>query len=56
MDADGVVLVTMGDAPLLPPALFERLLLEQRERGTPLALVGARMDGPGRLRADRARA
>ena len=43
---DGVVLVTMGDAPLQQPALFERLLAEQRAGGTPLALVSARMDDP----------
>ena len=45
-DAEGVVLVTMGDAPLQPAALFERLLVEQVAGGTPLALVTARMDDP----------
>ena len=45
-DATGVVLVTMGDAPMQQPALFERLLTEQRSGGTPLALVTARMDDP----------
>src|SRR5687768_5913186 len=45
-DADGVVLVTMGDAPMQQPALFARLLAEQRECGTPLALISARMDDP----------
>jgi bifunctional UDP-N-acetylglucosamine pyrophosphorylase / glucosamine-1-phosphate N-acetyltransferase len=45
-DADGVVLVTMGDAPMQPPALFERLLGAQRAGGTPLALVIARPADP----------
>ena len=45
-DAEGVVLVTMGDAPLQPAALFVRLLAEQGAGGTPLALVSARMDDP----------
>jgi bifunctional UDP-N-acetylglucosamine pyrophosphorylase / glucosamine-1-phosphate N-acetyltransferase len=45
-DAEGVVLVTMGDAPMQPPALFERLLAEQRAGGAPLALVTARMADP----------
>ena len=45
-DGDGVVLVTMGDAPMQPPALLERLLAQQRAGGTPLALVSARMDDP----------
>jgi bifunctional UDP-N-acetylglucosamine pyrophosphorylase / glucosamine-1-phosphate N-acetyltransferase len=45
-DAEGVVLVTMCDAPMQPPALFERLLAAQRAGGTPLALVSARMDDP----------
>jgi bifunctional UDP-N-acetylglucosamine pyrophosphorylase / glucosamine-1-phosphate N-acetyltransferase len=45
-DADGVVLVTMGDAPMQAAALLERLLDEQRAGGTPLALVSARMDDP----------
>ncbi len=45
-DAEGVVLVTMGDAPMQPPALLERLLAAQRSGGTPLALVSARMANP----------
>ena len=45
-ELEGVVLVTMGDAPMQPPALFERLLAEQRAGGTPLALVSARIDDP----------
>ena len=44
--SDGVVLVTMGDAPMLPPALLQRVIAEQRAGGTPLALVSARMDDP----------
>jgi bifunctional UDP-N-acetylglucosamine pyrophosphorylase / glucosamine-1-phosphate N-acetyltransferase len=46
VDAGGVVIVTMGDAPMQQPTLFERLLAEQRAGGTPLALVSARMDDP----------
>jgi bifunctional UDP-N-acetylglucosamine pyrophosphorylase/glucosamine-1-phosphate N-acetyltransferase len=46
VDTEGVVLVTMGDAPMQQPALFERLLVEQRAGGTPLALVSARMEDP----------
>ena len=46
LEAQGVVLVTMGDAPMQQPAIFERLLAEQRHGGTPLALVSARMDDP----------
>jgi bifunctional UDP-N-acetylglucosamine pyrophosphorylase / glucosamine-1-phosphate N-acetyltransferase len=42
----GVVLVTMGDAPLLPPALLQRVVAEQVASGTPLALVSSRMDDP----------
>ena len=42
----GVVLVTMGDAPMQPPDLLERLLAQQRVGGTPLALVSARVDDP----------
>ena len=45
-DVEGVVIVTMGDAPMQPSALIERLLAEQRAGGTPLALVSARMDDP----------
>jgi bifunctional UDP-N-acetylglucosamine pyrophosphorylase / glucosamine-1-phosphate N-acetyltransferase len=45
-DTEGVVLVTMGDAPMQQPALFERLIAEQRAGGTPLALVSARMEDP----------
>jgi bifunctional UDP-N-acetylglucosamine pyrophosphorylase / glucosamine-1-phosphate N-acetyltransferase len=45
-DAEGVTLVTMGDAPMQPPALLERLLAGQRTGGTPLALVSARMADP----------
>ncbi len=44
--SEGVVLVTMGDAPMQPATLIERLLAEQRAGGTPLALVSARMDDP----------
>jgi bifunctional UDP-N-acetylglucosamine pyrophosphorylase/glucosamine-1-phosphate N-acetyltransferase len=44
--SDGVVIVTMGDAPLLPPSLLERIVAEQTAGGTPLALVSARMDDP----------
>ena len=45
-EAEGVVLVTMGDAPMQQPALFERLLAQQRAGGTPIALLTARMDEP----------
>ena len=45
-DAQGVVLVTMGDAPMQPPDLLERLLAQQRAGGTPLALVTGRLDDP----------
>jgi bifunctional UDP-N-acetylglucosamine pyrophosphorylase / glucosamine-1-phosphate N-acetyltransferase len=44
---EGVVLVTMGDAPMQPPALLERLVEQQRAGGTPLALVTARLEDPG---------
>ena len=44
--AEGVVLVTMGDAPLLPPTLLQRVLAEQVAGGTPLALISARMEDP----------
>jgi bifunctional UDP-N-acetylglucosamine pyrophosphorylase / glucosamine-1-phosphate N-acetyltransferase len=44
--AEGFVIVTMGDAPMQPPSLLERVLAQQRAGGTPLALVTARMDDP----------
>lgn len=41
-----VVLVTMGDAPLQPSALYEELLEEQRASAAPLVLVSARVADP----------
>lgn len=46
------VIVTMGDAPLLPADLFQRLLREQAEGEAAVALLSARPDDPsgyGRL-------
>ncbi len=46
------VIVTMGDAPLLPADLFQRLLREQAQGDTAVALLSARPDDPsgyGRL-------
>jgi bifunctional UDP-N-acetylglucosamine pyrophosphorylase/glucosamine-1-phosphate N-acetyltransferase len=46
------VLVTMGDVPLLPAALFQQLLREQAEGEATIALLSARLDQPagyGRL-------
>jgi bifunctional UDP-N-acetylglucosamine pyrophosphorylase/glucosamine-1-phosphate N-acetyltransferase len=46
------VLVTMGDVPLLPAELFQRLLREQAEGDATIALLSASVDDPqgyGRL-------
>jgi bifunctional UDP-N-acetylglucosamine pyrophosphorylase / glucosamine-1-phosphate N-acetyltransferase len=46
------VLVTMGDVPLLPAELFQRLLREQAEGDAAVALLSARLDdatGYGRI-------
>ncbi|HEY7527360.1 MAG TPA: bifunctional UDP-N-acetylglucosamine diphosphorylase/glucosamine-1-phosphate N-acetyltransferase GlmU [Candidatus Limnocylindria bacterium] len=40
------VLVTMGDVPLLPPDLFQRLLREQAEGEATIALLAATLDDP----------
>jgi bifunctional UDP-N-acetylglucosamine pyrophosphorylase/glucosamine-1-phosphate N-acetyltransferase len=40
------VLVTMGDGPLLPPDLFQRLLREQAEGEATIALLSATLDDP----------
>lgn len=40
------VIVTMGDAPLLPPDLFQALLREQAEGGAAFALLAARLADP----------
>jgi bifunctional UDP-N-acetylglucosamine pyrophosphorylase/glucosamine-1-phosphate N-acetyltransferase len=40
------VLVTMGDVPLLPPDLFQRLLREQAEGEATVALLSARVADP----------
>jgi len=40
------VVVTMGDAPLLPPELFGRLVAAQAEAGAAIALLSARMPSP----------
>jgi bifunctional UDP-N-acetylglucosamine pyrophosphorylase/glucosamine-1-phosphate N-acetyltransferase len=40
------VLVTMGDVPLLPPELFQRLLREQAEGEATIALLAATVDDP----------
>jgi bifunctional UDP-N-acetylglucosamine pyrophosphorylase/glucosamine-1-phosphate N-acetyltransferase len=40
------VLVTMGDVPLLPPDLFQRLLREQAEGEATIALLSATLDDP----------
>jgi bifunctional UDP-N-acetylglucosamine pyrophosphorylase/glucosamine-1-phosphate N-acetyltransferase len=40
------VLVTMGDAPLLPPELFQALLREQAEGDAAVALLSARIPEP----------
>jgi bifunctional UDP-N-acetylglucosamine pyrophosphorylase/glucosamine-1-phosphate N-acetyltransferase len=40
------VLVTMGDVPLLPPELFQRLLREQAEGDATVALLSATLDEP----------
>jgi bifunctional UDP-N-acetylglucosamine pyrophosphorylase/glucosamine-1-phosphate N-acetyltransferase len=42
----GTVLVTMGDAPLLQPALFASLAREREAAGAAIALVSARMPDP----------
>ena len=42
----GVVLVTMGDAPLQPAELYAALLEEQRATNAPVVLVSARMPDP----------
>jgi bifunctional UDP-N-acetylglucosamine pyrophosphorylase/glucosamine-1-phosphate N-acetyltransferase len=49
------VIVTMGDVPLLPAELFQRLLREQAEGEATIALLSARMtdpDGYGRVVRD----
>jgi bifunctional UDP-N-acetylglucosamine pyrophosphorylase/glucosamine-1-phosphate N-acetyltransferase len=43
---EGAVLVAMGDSPMIPPAVFGRLLEAQRESGAPLALLSARVSDP----------
>lgn len=46
------VIVTMGDVPLLPPELFQRLLREQAEGEAAVALLSAHLDdatGYGRI-------
>lgn len=51
------VLVTMGDAPLLPPELFQALLREQAEGDAAIALLSARIPEPhgyGRILRDAA--
>ena len=51
------VIVTMGDAPLLPPELFQALLREQAEGDAALALLSARVADPhgyGRVLRDAA--
>ncbi len=40
------VLVTMGDVPLLPPELFQRLLSEQAEGEATIALLSAHVTDP----------
>ncbi|MDQ2935265.1 MAG: bifunctional UDP-N-acetylglucosamine diphosphorylase/glucosamine-1-phosphate N-acetyltransferase GlmU [Chloroflexota bacterium] len=40
------VVVTMGDAPLLPPELFGKLVAAQAEAGAAIALLSARMTSP----------
>jgi bifunctional UDP-N-acetylglucosamine pyrophosphorylase/glucosamine-1-phosphate N-acetyltransferase len=40
------VLVTMGDVPLLPAELFQRLLREQAEGEATIALLAAQVDDP----------
>ena len=40
------VVVTMGDVPLLPPDLFQRLLREQAEGEATIALLSARVADP----------
>jgi bifunctional UDP-N-acetylglucosamine pyrophosphorylase/glucosamine-1-phosphate N-acetyltransferase len=40
------VLVTMGDVPLLPAELFQRLLREQAEGEATIALLSAQVDDP----------
>jgi bifunctional UDP-N-acetylglucosamine pyrophosphorylase/glucosamine-1-phosphate N-acetyltransferase len=40
------VLVTMGDVPLLPADLFQRLLREQAEGEATIALLSAQLDDP----------
>ncbi|HEX2140669.1 MAG TPA: bifunctional UDP-N-acetylglucosamine diphosphorylase/glucosamine-1-phosphate N-acetyltransferase GlmU, partial [Candidatus Limnocylindria bacterium] len=40
------VVVTMGDVPLLPAELFQRLLLEQAEGEATIALLSARLPEP----------
>ncbi|MDQ2941803.1 MAG: bifunctional UDP-N-acetylglucosamine diphosphorylase/glucosamine-1-phosphate N-acetyltransferase GlmU [Chloroflexota bacterium] len=40
------VVVTMGDAPLLPPELFGRLVAVQAEAGAAIALLSARVRSP----------
>jgi bifunctional UDP-N-acetylglucosamine pyrophosphorylase/glucosamine-1-phosphate N-acetyltransferase len=44
-DSD-VVLVTMGDAPMVPSAIFRRLAEARAESGTPVALLSARVAEP----------
>ncbi|MGH2427864.1 MAG: bifunctional UDP-N-acetylglucosamine diphosphorylase/glucosamine-1-phosphate N-acetyltransferase GlmU [Candidatus Limnocylindria bacterium] len=51
------VIVTMGDAPLLPPELYQALLHQQAEGGVAIALLSARMADPagyGRIVRDAA--
>jgi len=43
---DGAVLVAMGDSPMMPPAVFGRLLEAQRASAAPLALLSARVADP----------
>jgi bifunctional UDP-N-acetylglucosamine pyrophosphorylase/glucosamine-1-phosphate N-acetyltransferase len=45
-DDAGVVLVTMGDAPLQPPELYATLVQEQRASAAPIVLVSAHMPDP----------
>lgn len=40
------VIVTMGDVPLLPPDLFQRLLREQAEGEATIAMLSARVPDP----------
>ena len=43
---EGSLLVTMGDAPMVPPATFGALLEARREASAPIALLSARMPDP----------